>query len=46
MRYLLTWVEGNEVHYRFVNSKDEIDYNLSEGRHLMVTSLEKKHEDK
>lgn len=40
MKYLLTWIEGNEVQYRFVNSKDEIDYNLAEVNHLMITSLE------
>ncbi len=40
MRYLLTWVEGNEVCYRFVGSKNDIDTALYEGRNLIVTPLD------
>ncbi len=40
MRYLLTWVEGNDVFYRFVNSESEIDRILYEGRNLIITPLD------
>lgn len=40
MRYMLTWMEGNEVQYRFVNTKDDIAQYYSEDRHVIVTPLE------
>ncbi|MBM7854324.1 hypothetical protein JOC37_000697 [Desulfohalotomaculum tongense] len=40
MKYLVTWVEGNEVQYRFIDSPEEFDKNLYEDYHLIVAPLE------
>ncbi|MEG6615755.1 hypothetical protein V6C27_04845 [Peptococcaceae bacterium 1198_IL3148] len=40
MRYLLTWMEGNEVQYRFITNKDEIAKFYVEDRHVIVTPLD------
>lgn len=40
MKYLMTWIEGNEVQYRFINSPEEADKTLFEDGHLIITPLQ------
>ena len=40
MGYMLTWMEGNEVQYRFVSTKDDVARYYIEDRNVIVTPLE------
>lgn len=39
MKYLATWIEGNEVQYRFISSPEEVDKTMYEDYHLIVTPI-------
>lgn len=39
MKYLVTWVEGFDVCYKFVNSKEEIDIDLIKDKNLIIAPL-------